>query len=78
MSAIEEELWQATGTINPATGRVGNRHVGTLGEHSPQSTDGRPWGGLSGAAAFCGDLLTGVIAADLAGLAHAGLHTVPL
>ncbi|MFJ9967672.1 tetratricopeptide repeat protein, partial [Streptomyces avermitilis] len=72
------ELWQATGTINPVTGRVDNRHVVTLGEHPPQSTDESPWGGLSGAAVFCGDLLTGVIAADLAGLAHAGLHAVPL
>ncbi|WP_147304375.1 tetratricopeptide repeat-containing serine protease family protein [Streptomyces sp. M7] len=72
------ELWQATGTINPVSGRVDNRHVVTLGEHPPQSTDGSPWGGLSGAAVFCGDLLTGVIAADLAGLAHAGLHAVPL
>ncbi|MET8858353.1 tetratricopeptide repeat protein, partial [Streptomyces sp. NPDC004579] len=72
------ELWQATGTINPVTGRVDNRHVVTLGEHPPQSTDESPWGGLSGAAVFCGDLLTGVIAADLAGLAHASLHAVPL
>ncbi|MER5399311.1 tetratricopeptide repeat protein, partial [Streptomyces sp. NPDC002599] len=72
------ELWQATGTINPVTGRVDNRHVVTLTEYPPQSADGSPWGGLSGAAVFCGDLLTGVIAADLAGLAHAGLHAVPL
>ncbi|MFZ3568774.1 tetratricopeptide repeat protein [Streptomyces sp. BH097] len=72
------ELWQATGTINPVTGRVDNRHVVTLGEYPPQSQDGSPWGGLSGAAVFCGDLLTGVIAADMAGLAHAGLHAVPL
>ncbi|MFD5723204.1 tetratricopeptide repeat protein [Streptomyces sp. NPDC127036] len=72
------ELWQATGTINPVTGRVDNRHVVTLTEHPPQSTDGSPWGGLSGAAVFCGDLLTGVISADLAGLAHASLHAVPL
>ncbi|MER6452490.1 tetratricopeptide repeat protein [Streptomyces sp900105245] len=72
------ELWQATGTINPVTGRVDNRHVVTLSDHPPQSTDGSPWGGLSGAAVFCGDLLTGVIATDLAGLAHAGLHAVPL
>ncbi|WP_432187698.1 tetratricopeptide repeat protein [Streptomyces sp. Tue6028] len=72
------ELWQTTGTINPVTGRVDNRHVVTIGEHPPQATDGSPWGGLSGAAVFCGDLLTGVIAADLAGLAHAALHAVPL
>ncbi|MEV7319314.1 tetratricopeptide repeat protein [Streptomyces sp. NPDC093970] len=72
------ELWQATGTINPVTGRVDNRHVVTLGEHPPRAADESPWGGLSGAAVFCGDLLTGVIAADLAGLAHAGLHAVPL
>ncbi|MFF4900173.1 tetratricopeptide repeat protein [Streptomyces sp. NPDC001068] len=72
------ELWQATGTINPVSGRVDNRHVVTLGEHPPRSADESPWGGLSGAAVFCGDLLTGVIAADLEGLAHAGLHAVPL
>ncbi|MGV9610310.1 tetratricopeptide repeat protein, partial [Streptomyces sp. NPDC003631] len=72
------ELWQAVGTINPVTGRVDNRHVVTLAEHPPESTDESPWGGLSGAAVFCGDLLTGVIAADLAGLDHSGLHAVPL
>ncbi|WP_369042055.1 tetratricopeptide repeat protein [Streptomyces sp. Midd1] len=72
------ELWQATGTINPVTGHVDNRHVVTLAEHPPQSSGGSPWGGLSGAAVFCGNLLTGVIAADLAGLSHAGLHAVPL
>ncbi|MFE7792518.1 tetratricopeptide repeat protein [Streptomyces sp. NPDC057460] len=72
------ELWQATGTVNPVTGRVDNRHIVTLAEHPPQSTDESPWGGLSGASVFCGDLLTGVIAADLAGLAHASLHAVPL
>ncbi|MGW2522378.1 hypothetical protein ACWC09_36350 [Streptomyces sp. NPDC001617] len=34
-------------------------------------------GGLSGAALFCGHLLTGVIATDPAGHAHAALEAVP-
>ncbi|MCI3277025.1 tetratricopeptide repeat protein [Streptomyces sp. 7R015] len=73
------ELWQATGTVNPSTGRVDNRHVLTLRETPPESSGvgTSPWGGLSGAAVFCDDLLTGVITADLTGLGHAGLEVVP-
>ncbi|MEV0695843.1 tetratricopeptide repeat protein [Streptomyces sp. NPDC050388] len=72
------EVWQATGTLNPLTGRADNRHVVTLREvPAPTADDTSPWGGLSGAAVFSGGLLTGVIAADLAGFGHAGLGVVP-
>ncbi|MGW7405979.1 tetratricopeptide repeat protein [Streptomyces sp. NPDC054833] len=72
------EVWQATGTLNPLTGRADNRHVVTLREVPAPTADGTsPWGGMSGAAVFSGGLLTGVIAADLAGFGHAGLGVVP-
>ncbi|MFD9004133.1 tetratricopeptide repeat protein [Streptomyces sp. NPDC059582] len=73
------ELWHATGTINPLTGRAGNRHVLSLNGTAPEPTGAgtSPWGGLSGAAVFCDGLLTGVVASDLAGLAHSGLDVVP-
>lgn len=72
------EMWQATGTLNPLTGRADNRHVVTLREVPAPMADGTsPWGGLSGAAVFSGGLLTGVVAADLAGFGHAGLGVVP-
>ncbi|MGW7210019.1 tetratricopeptide repeat protein [Streptomyces sp. NPDC054837] len=70
---------QRPGTLNPGDRAVGNRYVMHLAHHPPPSSgDGTsPWGGLSGAALFCGDLLTGVIAADPAGHAHAALEAVP-
>ncbi|WP_460105015.1 tetratricopeptide repeat protein [Streptomyces sp. YKOK-J1] len=72
------EVWQATGTLNPLTGRIDNRHVVNLREVPAPTPDGTsPWSGVSGAAVFSGDLLTGVVAADLAGLGHAGLAVVP-
>lgn len=72
------EIWQATGALNPLTGRVDNRHVVTLREVPAPTADGTsPWGGLSGAAVFSGGLLTGVIAADLAGFGHTALGVVP-
>ncbi|MFC1430393.1 tetratricopeptide repeat protein [Streptacidiphilus sp. N1-3] len=73
------EARQLLGSVNPGSGFVANRHVLDLGQHPPDwSTAGSsPWGGLSGAALFCGDLLTGVIAADPAHSAHAALEAVP-
>ncbi|WAU78376.1 tetratricopeptide repeat protein (plasmid) [Streptomyces sp. Qhu-G9] len=70
---------QPSGTLNPGDRQVGNRYVMSLGQHPPDSSTGgaSPWGGLSGAALFCGDLLAGVIASDPAGRAHAHLEAVP-
>ncbi|WP_261993275.1 tetratricopeptide repeat protein [Streptomyces sp. 3211.6] len=44
---------------------------------APRADGKSPWGGLSGAALFCEDLLTGVIAVDPGGHSHAALEAVP-
>ncbi|MFG3055526.1 tetratricopeptide repeat protein [Kitasatospora sp. NPDC048239] len=68
-----------TGTLNPGDREVGNRYVMNIDGHPPAPVgDGKsPWGGISGAALFCGDLLTGVIAADPGGRSRAVLEAVP-
>ncbi|MEO6086136.1 MAG: hypothetical protein ABIQ18_23800 [Umezawaea sp.] len=73
------EVSQRSGTLNPGDRMVGDRYVMNLDGHPPAArADGSsPWGGLSGAAMFCGDLLTGVIAVDPAGRQHAVLEAVP-
>jgi len=70
---------QPSGTINPGDRYVGNRYVMSVDAHPPADRqDGSsPWGGMSGAALFCGDLLTGVIASDPAGFSHSRLEAVP-
>ncbi|MFD0260199.1 hypothetical protein ACFVH7_18230, partial [Kitasatospora indigofera] len=67
------------GTLNPGDRDVGNRYVMNITTHPPDAREdgGSPWGGISGSALFCGDLLTGVIASDPAGRAHAALEAVP-
>ncbi|QNP67978.1 tetratricopeptide repeat protein [Streptomyces genisteinicus] len=73
------EAVQAEGRINPGSGFVGNQYVVDLLQHPPQwSQQGTsPWGGLSGAAVFCGRLLTGVVASDRAHSGHGELNAVP-
>ncbi|MER7624553.1 tetratricopeptide repeat protein [Streptomyces sp. NPDC126503] len=73
------ETAQLAGTVNPGSGYVANRHLMDLGPHPPAwPADGTsPWGGLSGAAMFCGRLLTGVVAADAGRSGHAALSVVP-
>ncbi|MGB9998416.1 tetratricopeptide repeat-containing S1 family peptidase [Streptomyces pseudogriseolus] len=68
-----------SGTLNPGDRYVGNRYVLNLTQHPPEpAADGSsPWGGMSGSALFCGDLLIGVITSDPAGRAHANLEAVP-
>ena len=63
------DLLQPSGTINPGGRIVGDRYVMALRGYPPELRgDGRsPWSRLSGAALFCGDLLTGVITEDPAG-----------
>jgi hypothetical protein len=70
---------QPSGTLNPGDRQVGNRYVMNLAQHAPDPTaDGTsPWGGLSGAALFCEDLLAGVITSDPAGRGHGHLEAVP-
>ncbi|MEV6125139.1 tetratricopeptide repeat protein, partial [Streptomyces sp. NPDC052077] len=73
------EAVQAEGRINPGSGFVGNQYVVDVLQHSPQwSQRGTsPWGGLSGAAVFCDQLLTGVVASDRAHSGHGQLNAVP-
>ncbi|MGW6932823.1 tetratricopeptide repeat protein [Lentzea sp. NPDC054927] len=69
------EVSQQAGTLNAGDRMVGDRYVMNLTTHPPEGSS--PWGGLSGAALFCGDLLAGVIAVDPAGRRHAALEAVP-
>ncbi|MFD6982788.1 hypothetical protein ACFWAX_19055, partial [Streptomyces sp. NPDC059956] len=73
------DMLHPSGTLNPGDRYVGNRYVMNLDQHPPAATaDGSsPWGGMSGAALFCGGLLAGVIASDPEGRAHASLEAVP-
>ncbi|WP_157815354.1 tetratricopeptide repeat protein [Kitasatospora sp. CB02891] len=71
------EAVQLVGEVNPGTDYVGNRHVMDLRQRPPQWSAGSPWGGLSGAAVHCGDLLVGVVAAERAHSGGAQLNLVP-
>ncbi|PPI91619.1 tetratricopeptide repeat protein [Nocardia nova] len=71
------ELEQPTGTLNPGDGYVSDRYIVKLGDPPPDDGTESPWRGISGAAVFCGDLLTGVIAADPEHRGHAALTAVP-
>jgi tetratricopeptide (TPR) repeat protein len=70
------EAWQPSGTLNPGSGYAGDRYELSLTAHPPSG--GHPWAGMSGAAMFCGDLFTGVIAAEQARGGHAHLVAVPV
>ena len=74
------EVAQLAGKINPGDRLVGDRYVVHLDSYPPSSREdgGSPWGGLSGAAVCCGDVLAGVIVADPAGYQHAALEAVPV
>ena len=53
------ELLQPSGTLNPGDRYVGDRYLMSLDQSLAVDGEGSPWGGLSGAALFCGDLLAG-------------------
>ncbi|WP_410537725.1 tetratricopeptide repeat protein [Streptomyces sp. KL2] len=61
------ESTQVLGTINPGNGFVGGTYVVDCDTTPPPPAEGSPWRGVSGAAVFCGDLLTGVVFAELPG-----------
>ncbi|KDN81101.1 hypothetical protein [Kitasatospora cheerisanensis] len=71
------EAVQLLGELNPGTGFADNRHVMDLRQHPPQWSDGSAWGGLSGAAVHCEELLTGVVASERAHSGGAQLNLVP-
>jgi hypothetical protein len=74
------ETGQPSGTLNPGDQYVGDRYVMTTTAVPPASAGPgvSPWGGLSGAGLFCGDLLAAVVAADPADGAHARIEAVPV
>ncbi|MGW5218774.1 tetratricopeptide repeat protein, partial [Nocardia sp. NPDC004085] len=67
---------QPTGTLNPGDG-YGHRHILHLTEHPPTALGESPWKGISGAAVYCGSVLTGVVATDPDHRGHAALGVVP-
>ncbi len=82
------ETAQLVGTVAPGNHFVNHRHVMDLSDHPPnrhqhgfrQQEQGRSlWAGLSGAAMRCGDgqVLVGVVSADLEHRDHAALEIVP-
>jgi tetratricopeptide (TPR) repeat protein len=72
------ETAQLSGTLNPGYGYVSDRYVMTLRQQgAAPKNGGSPWGGMSGAALFCDDLLTGVVATDPADRNHSQLEAVP-
>jgi len=75
-SWLQAEAWQPSGTLNPGSGYTGDRYELSLTAHPPLGAD--PWAGMSGAAMFCGDLLTGVITAEQVRGGHAHLVAVPV
>jgi hypothetical protein len=74
------ETAQPCGTLNPGDRYVGDRYVMTLAgtPPAPAGDGSSPWGGLSGAALFCGDLLAGVVTVDPAGGQHARIEATPV
>ena len=70
------DLAQVSGRVNPGDRRISNRYVMAIEGHRPD-VGGSPWGGLSGAAVFSGDLLLGVVMADEADSGHTRLVLVP-
>ncbi|MEV8097636.1 trypsin-like peptidase domain-containing protein [Kitasatospora sp. NPDC085879] len=73
------EAMQLSGTVNPGTGYVRERHFLTLSDHgfAQWAGTGVPWAGLSGAAVVCNGLLIGVVKADMLTFGHGMLEVVP-
>ena len=76
-------LVQADGRVLPESGRDRDRYV-LVGEAGAELYQGAaPWGGMSGAALWCGSasgmapLLTGVVAGDPPGWSHTRLEAMP-
>ncbi|MFB8166350.1 tetratricopeptide repeat protein [Kitasatospora purpeofusca] len=72
------DVWQESGTVNPASAALSNRYVVDLRTSRPGWTrEVVPWGGLSGAALLCEGLVIGVVAAEVAHAEHGQLEAVP-
>ncbi|MBC6446000.1 tetratricopeptide repeat protein [Actinokineospora xionganensis] len=72
------EVGHLLGSLNPGDRLVGYRYTMRItGPRHATLPTGSPWAGLSGAPLFSGDLLIGVIMADVAGAQHGELIAVP-
>ena len=73
------EAAHLSATTNSGTGFVANQYVLEL-DRSPEDLGygESPWSGLSGAAVFCGEVLIGVVKADLPLARHRRLAAVPV
>ncbi|MFF0518418.1 tetratricopeptide repeat protein [Actinomadura nitritigenes] len=67
-----------TGVVNPGTRAKARRHDVLVDGRPESAASGSAWAGISGAALFCGDLLTGVIVADPAAFGGRRLTAVPV
>ncbi|WP_234311888.1 tetratricopeptide repeat protein [Streptomyces griseus] len=76
-------LVQIAGRVLPESGRDRDRYVLVAGMGAESHGGASPWGGMSGAALWCGStpgmapLLTGVVAGDPPGWSHNQLEAVP-
>ncbi|MEU7824821.1 tetratricopeptide repeat protein [Catellatospora sp. NPDC049133] len=73
------EAAQLSGTLSPGDGIARDRYMVDLHGAVPDEWDGRrsAWGGLSGAALFCGELLVGVVAGAVKGWGNRRLTATP-
>ncbi|MGW3692410.1 trypsin-like peptidase domain-containing protein [Streptomyces sp. NPDC005149] len=67
-----------SGTLNPGSRRRGRRYAALISATAPGDLGDSPWSGTSGAAMFCGDLLTGVVVVDPAHWRHGRVEAVPI
>ena len=74
-----ELSWHPSGRVTAARRAGGERYVMQVEGQPPEQLedDASPWGGISGAALFCGDLLAGVLAVAPRGWCHGQLEAVP-
>ncbi|MFJ4204862.1 tetratricopeptide repeat protein [Streptomyces sviceus] len=75
-----ELSWHPSGRVTAAVRAGGERYVMQVEGQPPEQLqeDASPWGGISGAALFCGDLLVGVLAVAPRGWRHGQLEAVPV
>src|SRR5262249_39235957 len=73
------DLEQLSGTVNPLTrGLAGLHDVAGDSPPAPGGGSDSPWGGMSGAAVFCGPLLLGVVGWDTAGFDSRRVTVTPV
>ena len=67
-----------TGTVNPGTRVKARQHDVLLDDWPEHDTTASAWSGISGAAVFCGEVLTGILVVAPPGFASRRLTAVPV